>query len=373
MKIGFCGIGQAGSNICEVAENYGYRTGIMNTSPEDLESIKNIKNKLLIGKQAGCGKDRNIAKQEVKSYYSEIVNFVKNTFEPDTDITYVVFSASGGTGSGMAPIVLDILTKFLPERRFGAIVVLPSTKESLVSQYNTLENLSEITKLNLPTLIVDNDKFETDQRLSKKQLYDTINECVIADFNIITKKRKSSKYGNLDSKDLAKILYTSGNMVIATKRLFPDNQEEFNKAVIDSWDKSIYAGMEYDNAVKRMGFIYEIPDVMTKEVDYEKIQLESGKPLETFEGYYIPEGDVYSVVSIMAGLSFPEKRIKVIKDILNSSKEHMAESKKINILDQNESSWFSSMRSEPKSTGLGFKIDDSEDGEIDLDNLFSNY
>lgn len=377
MKIGFCGIGAAGSNIAEVANNHGYRTGIINTSPEDLEAIKGIKNKLLIGKQAGCGKDRNIAKREVKSYYNDIVNFVKNTFEADTDITYIVFSASGGTGSGMSPIVLDLLTKFLPERKFGAIIVIPSKTESLVSQYNTLENLNEITKLNIPTLLVDNGKFENeDKKLSKKQLFDTINECVVADFDIITKKRKSSKYGNLDAKDLTKLLTTAGNMVIATKVLFPDSKETINDSIISSWDKSIYTGLEYDNVVKRIGYIFEIPDQLTKDIDHTSLQLETGKPLEMFGGYYVPSNEVYSVVSILAGLSFPEKRINEIKDILNTSKSSFTETKKINVLDNESSSWFNSMRSEPETTGFdfGFGSDSNgNNGELDLDTLFNNY
>ena len=252
------------------------------------------------------------------------------------------------------------------------ISILPSLDESVVSQFNTLEHLNEVMKLNLPTLLVDNEKFNLENKLTKKQLYDTVNDCLISDFNLILKERPTSKYGNLDGKDLSKVLLTNGNIIISTKKVFPDTTEDINRLIIESWDSSIYTELENDNAVKRMGFIFEIPDTMTKFINYNTIQLESGKPLETFEGFYVPEGDIYSIVSIMSGLSYPEKRINKIKAVLEESKQSVNKVKTVNIFDSaNDCSWFGDMRQESSSEDLfGFG---SDDGDLDLDNLFNNY
>lgn len=369
-NIGFLAVGAAGGNIAEVADIAGYRAAVMNTAQDDLDAITTVTNKFKIGISEGCGKDRNIAKEEVRRSYREIVEFVKNTFDSSIEMIYVCFSTGGGTGSGSGPIITDILTRSLPEKKFAAIPVLPALDESMVAQYNSLECLNELSKLNLPTLIVDNQKYAEaagDQKFTKKQLFDTINESIIEDFDLIFKKRTSSKYGNIDRKDLMKLLCTPGNQYIVPVHLTKEELTNVTRTMIDNLHRSIYCNLELDNVVRRMGFIFDIPDFATKSIDFEAIQREIGKPLEVFEGIYDSNNDDHVAISIFSGLSFPEKRIKQIKAVIDRDRKEIVQAKDINIFDSNEVSWFNDLRGESTVKPQ------TQSDNFDLDSLFDNY
>lgn len=369
-NIGFLSLGAAGSNIAEVADIAGYRAAVMNTAQDDLDAITTITNKFKIGTSDGCGKDRNIAKEQIRQNYQDIIKFVRNTFDSSIELIYVCFSTGGGTGSGGGPIVTDILTKMMPEKKFAAIAVLPASDESVVAQYNTLECLNELFKLELPTLLADNQKYVEmvgDVRLTKKQLFDSINESIIEDFDAVFKKRVSSKYGNIDQRDLMKLLCTPGYQYIVTTHLEKEDLSQVSKTMIDNLQRSIYTDIEFDNVVKRMGFIFDIPDYATKSIVFEDIQREVGKPLELFEGVYNSNDDKHVAISIFTGLSFPEKRIREIKAIINKDRNEIGQAKSISVFDQSDFSWFGDMRSESKPTPT------QDAGEIDLNSLFSNY
>jgi tubulin-like protein CetZ len=375
IKVGFLGVGQAGSNIAEIAELYEYRTAIINTSPEDLESIQLIQNKLLVGRNGGAGKDRKVAKGDVKGDYKRITEFVADKFkDEEIELIYVVFSTGGGTGSGMGPLVIDLLTKMVPNKKFGAIAVLPSMKESTVAQVNSIECLRELVGLNVPTFIVDNDKYaRTNTSASRKQLYDTVNNKVIDDFNLILNtKRQSSKYGNVDTKDLIKLLSTPGASVIGVADLDPELFNEghtIQKQIIRSWEDSAYAQLEYDGVVRRMGYIWEVNDRLTKLINYDELYREVGNPLEVFEGIYKPgDNGGQSVVSVLTGLSFPEDRMMEVNQQLQKNKEGFAAKKEYDLLSSADTSWFSDAREE--TTVKKSKATADED---DLADLFSKY
>jgi cell division GTPase FtsZ len=374
LKVGFLGIGQAGSNICEIAELYNYRTAIMNTSPEDLESIQLINNKLLVGSNGGAGKDRRIAKSDVKGDYKQISKFVSDKFiGDDIELIYVVFSTGGGTGSGMGPLVVDLLTRMIPGKKFGVIAVLPSMKESTVAQVNSIDCLREIVALNVPTFIVDNDKYDkANPSASRKQLFDAVNNAVINDFNLIVNtERVASKYGNLDSKDMIKLLSTPGATVIGAVEIKPEAVKEgltLQKQMIRSWEQSPYAPVEYDGVVKRMGFIFEVDDRITKLINYDELHREIGSPLEVFEGIYKPDDEQQVAISILTGLSFPEDRMKDVTAQLEKNKESFVSEREYNVLSGADTSWFTQARAETTIKKSKGNADDD-----DLSDLFGRY
>jgi cell division GTPase FtsZ len=374
VKVGFLGIGQAGSNICEVAELYQYRTAIINTSPEDLESIQLINNKLLVGTNGGAGKDRKIAKSDVKDDYKSIVGFVNDKFRSeDVELIYVVFSTGGGTGSGMGPLVIDLLTKMIPGKKFGAVAVLPSMKESTVAQVNSIDCLREIVALNVPTFIVDNDKYvRANPNASRKQLFDAVNNAIIDDFNLILNtERSASKYGNLDTKDMIKLLSTPGATVIGVANIDPEAVKEgvtLQKQIIRSWEQSAYAPIEYDGVVRRMGFIFEVDERITKLINYDELHREVGSPLEVFEGIYKSDGQEQAAISILTGLSFPEDRMKDVTTQLEKNKESFVAGRDYDVLSGTDTSWFSQAREE--TTVKKSKGNADED---DLSALFGKY
>lgn len=180
-KLAFVGIGQCGGNVIVQAETRGFLTGAINTSPEDLNapSMRIINNKLLLGKNGGAGKDRKIAKKDVKEHYEEIIDFIKTRIispNPDLEIIYLVFSSSGGTGSGTGPIIIDLLKrtfnkKDYPNLEFGAIVFTPSNDESPIALFNSRQCLEELHRLNIPILLPDNNKYKDMIVNNSRKLY----------------------------------------------------------------------------------------------------------------------------------------------------------------------------------------------------------
>lgn len=381
VKIGFLGIGACGNNICEIADQNGYNACIMNTSPEDLGSISGIldTSKLLIGTNGGCGKNRKLAQEDVKNSYKNIINFVKDKFS-NCNLIYVVFSTGGGTGSGMSPIIIDLLNKSFPNKKFGAIMVLPTFSESVVSFINSISCIKEVFSLNIPTMIIDNNNF-TEYNYTKKKLYDAINRKIISNFDLIFKTyRKNSKYGNLDSKDLTKLFNTSGMLTI-NECILPKNKivdsHSFNKSIIDSWNKNIYCKLDFDKTIKRIGFIYEMDDKYTNLINYTDIYKEIGEPLETFEGFYLPENND-KVISILAGLSFPENHFKKMEEIIEKKKGNINLNKKDSSILNINTDWFNGINNDdsPKSikiSGKDNKNSNEVSEDIDLESLFSKY
>lgn len=377
MKIGFLGIGQAGSNICETAELSEYRTAIINTSPEDLDSIKLVSNKLLLGKNGGAGKDRRISKADFKKNYNDVIKFVSDKFsDKDIEIVYVVFSTGGGTGSGLGPIVIDILKNFYPQKKFGAVAILPALNESMVAQVNSIECLKELLQLKVPTFIIDNDKYsQYNKGYSKKDLYDTINEEFIDDLNLILNtERKSSKYGNIDNKDIMKILTTPGAIEIGVSDLSNNKDIPFAKKVIQSFDQSVYARMELDGIVKKLGYIFETKADTTKDIKFDELYTDIGTPLEVFEGYYLSEKEKNeSVIVIASGLSFPEGRMKLTTDKISNSKDSLKDEKTYDVLNSTDTSWFLEARDEAQ-VDTSKQMKEAKVSSIeDIEDLFSRY
>lgn len=166
-----------------------------------------------------------------------------------------------------------------------------------------------------------------------------------------------------------KLLCTPGYSYIVPVTFNEKELTQVTKTIVDNLNRSIYCNMEFDNVVKRMGFIFEIPDFATKSIDFSLVEREIGKPLELFEGIYNAPSDEALSVSIFTGLSFPEKRIKQIKDVIERDRNNIVQAKQINIFDKEEVSWFSEMRSEEPTKS----VDPIQSGEFSLDDLFSNY
>jgi len=367
IKIGFIGVGAAGSNIAEIAELYGYRTAVCNTSPEDLDAIQLIKNKVLLGTNGGAGKDRKMAKKDAKLNYEQIVNLVKDKFE-GIDMIYFIFSTGGGTGSGMCPMLIDVVRQLVPDKKFGCVAVLPTKTESTVSQVNTINCLKEIIRLEIPSFLADNEKLASKGKpKTRKELFDRMNNYIIDSFNLILNtNRTPSKYGNLDQQDIIRLISTPGMSVITTTSIgSKERQEEgftFAKKIMSSWDGSFFAPLEYDKKITRMGFIYEINESTTKMVNYDDMKVEIGNPLEIFEGYYTPEEDKNEVViSMLCGLSYPVKRINEIKDIIKNSEKYSEDRDYDKLFNDIDTSWFDNARD--KKTLKTLQNDIEEDDE----------
>ena len=361
IKIGFVGIGGCGGNIAEVAYYQNNQVAIVNTSIQDINAVSVINNKYLLGTDGGAGKDRRNAKNDMKTIDKangkpEIVNvaeFIVDKIGKDIDFTYLIFSSGGGTGSGSGPMLLDTLRRLYPERNFGCIVVLPTLKEDLTSQANTISCLKELITINVPTIIIDNDKMSsTKNKFNKKVFFNSINNQIIENLNLFLSKTESaSKYGNMDRRDVLKILNTPGLTVMSTLNLLNKNETglDIGKRLIESLKNSIYVDLEYDNIVKRYGIIYELSDECYENLDTEQLTNEIGRPLEIFEGVYEPLNGEERISIIISGLSFPDGRLNKIYKILDDNKANFDKEKTYTSID-NDMSWFNTAQNKSSIT-----------------------
>ena len=164
-KIGFIAIGQAGGNIGKLFEDRGFSVLYLNTSQEDLQTLKDVKFAYHIAGGEGCNKDRTKAKQLV---IEDFENISKEIYEKmDVSMVYVIFSSGGGTGSGCGPMLVDLLLGDIEDgeeriEAVGAITILPGENESVKAHINSYECLQELTGIEnmAGTIIIDNSRGE---------------------------------------------------------------------------------------------------------------------------------------------------------------------------------------------------------------------
>jgi cell division GTPase FtsZ len=378
-NIGFLGIGQCGGNVVEYAAKYGYTTAVINTSVEDLNTLDFVREKKLINNNGGCGKNRNEGIAVVKNKYKEMISFVENSFK-NVNIIFVVFATGGGTGSGFTPILTDILSKKLSTKKFILIGVMPSNYEGLSAIDNNIECLRELYKLNLTTMLVDNEKFmAANKDKTRAELFDEINSYIVKNINMVfsSELNSSSKYGNLDKKDINNIFNPAGMMIISKKTFTVEDIDDkgLEQIILNCIDKHIYAPITKNKIISTLGVIFELPTDLMMNIDYSKITQEFGTPIDIFEGFReLPDdSDEFKVIVIMSGLSFPKNRIQEYNTIINDKKDD------INSLDD-EDDIFGSIKKDKnflnearKSSSTNSSDDEEDDADFDLENLFANY
>ena len=407
-NIGFLGIGQGGSNICEVADAFNYTTAIINTSLEDLNAVTHIQrnNKYLLGDKGGCGKNRTVAVNEVKNHYKAILSFANEVFKDNATeeikIVYVIFTGGGGTGSGTGPIIVDLLNKSIKGILFCPIIICPSLSESIGASINTIQAISEVSKLNVPFTVFDNNvAFTKYANMSRREIYDEINMQIILEFNSIFKTdRKASKAGNMDDRDIYELLTVPGYFFIHKTDFSKDSKKSealfanMTKTILKSWeDDNLYVALPYDYAIQYAGFIYNMPNLKLADTKYDEIKKVVGVPIDIFEGVYDSSdmNDSY-VVSILSGLSAPTDKIKQISEVVKTNndnriserdnsfgdldwlKDIKTSSAKKDII-ESETPFEKLLTADSKKsvTIVGEEMNDTDDDDDLLDDFFSKY
>lgn len=323
------GLGGAGGNIADEASKIGFPVGAINFSQRDLDSLENVKHKFRIAGSEGVGHNREEAISLLSDKYNVVVDFIKEHFShPSIEIIAFTFSTGGGSGSGISPILLQIMIDAMPEKTFIAIPILPDESEATVSQVNTLRTMEHLSELDVATFPVDNQKIKSNNpNIGKAKMFQSVNESVIRLFsNLIDYTNKFSKNGNFDKRDLLTVLGTRGISIIAEANLATLNREDgielsidgFSKTIQSSWDDSIFSTIDY-NKVLRAGVIFDAQESFMTFLKHESIfsKFESGMPFDIFEGNY--HENLGRVITILSGLTWCNTRLKRIEQIIESS------------------------------------------------------
>ena len=286
-QFGVLALGQCGGNIGKEFDDLGYTTVYVNTSKEDLSTIKGT-HKIHIPGADGVAKDRKKVLQLASEHIGDIVDKI-TTLLPQKYII-CAFSASGGTGSGLSVPLMAYLAQI--GRVCIPAIVLPNDEQESAkaaeNSYNACVEIMGIKNLGA-TFLLDNakyDKFAINGRFAREL------------DSFITLKN-ISMYGNIDKAERKQVLSCPGIAVIGKSSKAKSSAPE----IVESLHNGIYAEIASKTAY------YLAISTSNRSLDTNSISKE-------FSGIY----DVFSGISeatslvVVAGLQFPQQRILKFKN-----------------------------------------------------------
>lgn len=293
-KIGFVAIGQAGGNIGKLYEDKGFTVLYLNTSQEDLQTLKNVKYTYHIAGGDGSNHDRDKAKELIVNDFD---NISKEIYEKvDVPMVYCIFASGGGTGSGGGPMLIDLLIADIPTgehniKAVGSITALPGENESTKAHINSYECFTELMGIDgiASTIIIDNAK--GDKLLLNQYLVNSF-----CNFVEIPNRHKDER-GNIDRAEIEETLKAKGMLVITE---IPA-KESTTAAVLESFKKSAFAPIEPDRVIKYITI--SIAGV----VDVDSMRKEIGIPVDVFQTY-----NDKSTICCLSGLNYPKTRLESV-------------------------------------------------------------
>ena len=371
IKVAIIGLGNAGNQIADLASIESSIPAIaINSSEKDLSTLKKV-TRINVGTQ-GSGKDRGIAKKYIKNNFMKLVE-AEDLCEliQANDVIFVISSTGGGSGSGTAPMLYELLNKLHPKKKFILVGILPELRESIASQQNTIEYLKEVKSIEgITYMLYDNNrKGDLKGSLTLK----AINNEVIEDIKIIRGDYQfSTPYNSIDECDMMKILNTT-NMINVTK-LYDIKEKDLDKKTIEDMlidylkNESTMCEVERDGIVKRMGLIINIVEKLQPHIDRELVKLKNvvGEAVEEFEHEYIYEdkNQVNRIILILSGLSIPDDRINKILERMEEAMEAISKSKEGSLLDVYENEDINGLRKDEEK-----EINE----EVDVNSIFDKF
>lgn len=293
-RISFVAVGQAGGNIGELLEEAGYAVLYINTSMEDLDTLKNAKYRYHIPGGEGCNKDRHKAKQLVIDDFDQIAAQIDAKIK--TELIFVIFASGGGTGSGAGPMLMDLLSG--EGKTTGAVTILPSGEESVKSHINAYECFTELTGIaeTAACFILDNargDRLEINQEFAS----------LFTEFLDIPEKHSSVK-GNIDRAEIMETLKAHG-MSLVIRSSSGDTAQ-----TIDCFNSNIYAPVEQDRVVKY------ITASLSGSVTMPELETAVGTPVDNFQTFNDKE-----TICCLSGLTYPLTRLEQIYAKVEANRE----------------------------------------------------
>jgi len=253
----------------------------VNTCMEDLLTLPDAKNIYHIANGEGAARDRGTAKELLLADLKDLMEVILKTFTEE--FIFIVFSAGGGTGSGSAPTLIKVLSQMFPERKIGAITILPSAKESLKTLYNSSQCLKELGELNMSSVFIIDNNGKPDKFALNTVFVDLF-------LNMLKMPSYLDTRGNIDIRDLKEVLSMPGCAVIST---LPAGQCTTPR-LIDSLRNGIFARPDDD------GMVRSIALSLASDINIDAFIKIIGRPMDLFQGY-----NDEATICVLSGLSMP--------------------------------------------------------------------
>lgn len=374
LDVGVIGLGNAGSQVAALAvEKLGIDAYVINSSEKDLQTVSATIPRLLIGDTKGAGKERSAAKAFLKDSIMGIIKdeTAMNVFKKD--VLFIVSSTGGGTGSGTSIVLSNIISEVYPNTKVIIVGILPTIKEALSTQLNSIEYMKELYQsLDGATyMLYDNDKFA---KLPSTVMMGKINETIVNDIDVIRGTyQHPTKYSSIDEKDAGNILTTRGRLAIASLRDIKEkdiDETTFEELIIQQFKTNAHCELQRDKIVHRTGVISILSDRLNEKFDSHipVVQEFIGTPVEEFEHIVVNEDRHLPnhIFLIAAGLTQVNDRIRKINDRIdeiNELQKQREEESELGGIDFDEMS----SKIERKSTAV------DDDGNVDLKGIFGKF
>lgn len=388
LKVMVIGSGNAGSQFVDAAYKAGFdKVFCINSSSRDMDNDvlnANIPCFLVGSDGRGAGMNRDAAKDLFKMNYRHLFENTKFTqYCEESDVIVVGTSCSGGTGSGVSPIVVKAIKQMYPNKIVMFYGILPRLTGSDVELSNAMACVNEIEELNkgglgIPYMLADLNYYEG---ISNEIAFVKVVDKMVTDIRVITGDFLNySKYRMIDENDMKVVTSPAGYMSIykidnITQQMV--DKESIQSMLIKRIKHSPAVEIARDGLVDQMAFIYNIPEDMgdsAKSGDYAEINNYVGRPLGIFENYAIVRGGTAQVILIVSGQSYPIGKMTTINEIIRSGAE--ARRQKIEARKTADSSLNSTYKflqdssvSNVDLTGKSKGVDEADKNDI-LNNLF---
>lgn len=335
LQIGVIGIGNCGNQIAKLAHTEaGCDAFAINTSEKDLSTLPSDIPRMVVGETEGTGKDRDVAKQSLKMSVSTLTREESfREFVSGKDVILVISSAGGGSGSGMAPIMVEIGKEaFRNQDGSSKIVilvgVLPKLSEGESTQLNAMQYLHEVYDvMDNPTyMLFDNNKLSN---LTSYKVLEEVNRDIVRVIEIMQCKfNYATPYDSIDDTDMRVLLSTPGLLFIAG--LYGLKEKDLDGVTIE--DKLIetiksnsQVELQRDGVVAKTGIITNLEERLNEKFDthIESVRQFVGEPTEEFLHTVVnsDRGMPNNVFIILAGLSKTSDRIAKIEDRIEEIEE----------------------------------------------------
>lgn len=376
LNVSVIGIGNAGNQIALLAKKQHDIDGYaLNSSANDLKSIQDERSipALIIGDDKGSGKNRNEAKSFLKKTIKEVLvqpDFIK--FIKDRDVVFMVSSLGGGTGSGMTPIMTDILSRKFPDTKFIVVGVLPQVREALASQDNSIEYLKEIDAMDdITYMLYDNDKLNVN---SSAQIFEAVNKEIVDSIATIKGLNQlDTTLSSIDEKDMMRIISTPGRLAVYQVRKISEKQLDSNTIEDLIVDKiktgSNNVDLDRNRSIKRLGIISNLNSKLDTMWDPNLPSIKEliGEWVEGFEHISISQSENVenNMFILCSGMSMPDDRIEDINNRISSAMDKLNTKIKSSSLNGVDKDVLKKLRDDKNQSPMT--------SSVDLDDIFDKY
>lgn len=379
LKVGIIGLGNAGNQVAVLAkEKLNVPAIAINSSEKDLETVPDSIPKKKItdrdGISHGAGKDRSLAKKFLKD---SVMGLLKDedvtTMVANLDVVFIVSSTGGGTGSGTAPLVANIIGATFKDVKVIMVGVLPVNSEALSAHVNTLEYLNELYKVleGQTYMLYDNDKLAN---LPSYKIMETVNNEIVSDIDVIRcTYNYTTKFDSIDDRDMMRLISFPGRIVVSRLEAFNEktcDNQTIEDMLIDNIKRNAHVEAQRDKKIMSSGIITNLSQTLTEVFDNNlpKVRDFMGDPLHAFNHIYVNDDrkQPNNVFYIMSGLTPVNDKINIITDRIEEIEERQKIMEADDALSTVELSVLSNKIADAKT-------DDDGENQVNLKDIFGSF